>query len=129
MKYSARQEAVMAIRQFTKAMATVRAKYPEKQADRIIERMIADKFGTDADLSVIALEFEKGQYDRIIGRMRQADRVRGNNNKMVQQVRQQLLEEMTLLYCSSKIQEPTLAPPPVIAPGFVNRIRRVFANA
>jgi hypothetical protein len=99
MRFTAKQEATKAFQQLTKAMSTIRGKYTkEGQADRIIDSIIADKFGSDADLSMLIQEFSAGKYDVLVGRMRQADHIRYENTQIQRQIKQQLLDEMSLLY-------------------------------
>lgn len=102
MTYSNKFEATAAIRQFNKAMATVRERYTKPgQADRIIDRMIADKFGADIDISVIISEYAAGKYDVICGRMHQADKARASRIRDNEAAKQTLLAEMTALYCGA----------------------------
>lgn len=100
MRYSAQQEATKQLQMFGKAVVTIRTKYTKPgQADRIINRMIADKFGSDATLETLVADFQAGRYDLIVGRIRQADRVRAEQKAKAAQIMTQLLDEMNLLYC------------------------------
>jgi hypothetical protein len=98
--YTNHSEARAALNNFKKAMVTIRTKYTKPgQADRIIESLFADKFGSDVDLSVIMGEYASGKYDMIVGRIRQAARVRGQKSQAAAADRESLLAEMTALYC------------------------------
>lgn len=97
--YTNKIEATRAFQQFTKAMNTVRERYTKPgQADAIIERMMNDKFGADADFSLLISEFATGKYDIIVGRMRQAEKVRNNRNKAEAEAHLELIETMTAYY-------------------------------
>lgn len=97
--YTNKIEATQAFRQFNKAMKIIRERYTKPgQADRIIERMIVDKFG-DVDISILISEFASGKYDVIVGRIRQADYARADSRKISEQNKESLLAEMTALYC------------------------------
>ena len=99
-QYTVKLEAEKAFHSFKKAMATIRERYTKPGlADTIIEKMLTDKFGKDVDLSILFYEFSTGQYDIIVGRMHQADRARAEQKKIEQKYKEELIAEMTALYC------------------------------
>lgn len=101
-QYTVKKEAEAALYQFKKAMKTVRETYTKPgQADHIIGRMFADKFGNDIDISILFNEFAQGRYDVIVGRMRQADRARAARHAAEAAKKQALIAEMNLLYCGT----------------------------
>ncbi len=97
--YTNRSEATKIVQSFTKSMATVRERYTKPgQADHIINRMLADKFGSDATIEVLTADFAAGRYDQIVGRVRQADRARAEQNRLNDELKKKLIAECELLY-------------------------------
>lgn len=97
--YSNRVEATKIVKSFTKAMSTIRTKYTKDgQADAIISRMLADKFGSDATIETLVADFSAGRFDAIVGRVRQADRARAERQKLEAELKKKLIDEMNLLY-------------------------------
>jgi len=101
--YTVREEALRLIEQYQKACVTIRKKHADnqKQADRAIQGLMEDKFGSDCTFEVLVAELAANEFDKIVGRSRQADRVRGERNARVRAAKQKLLDELTLQYCGS----------------------------